>query len=130
MFRVSKYPFLALVLFLSIFVGAEGQIDPCNHNMPDITQRGRPRATEAEDAHRDEMRQSQQRKMNEERQSSLKKDTDELFTLASQLKESVERTNQNTLSVEVIRKTQQIEKLAKSVREKMKGNLYCDLQAH
>jgi hypothetical protein len=31
--------------------------------------------------------------------------------------------------VEVIRKSQQIEKLAKSVREKMKGNQYCDLQA-
>ncbi|MCI0353027.1 MAG: hypothetical protein L0Z53_26700, partial [Acidobacteriales bacterium] len=65
-----------------------------------------------------------------ERQFSLKKDTEELFTLASELKESVEKTNQNTLSVDVIRKTQQIEKLAKSVREKMKGNLYCDLQAH
>ncbi|MCI0348872.1 MAG: hypothetical protein L0Z53_05545, partial [Acidobacteriales bacterium] len=60
MFRVRNYPFVTLVLLLSILVGAEGQIDPCNQNMPDISPRGRPRTTEAEDAHRAEMRQSQQ----------------------------------------------------------------------
>lgn len=95
-----------------------------------MRQHGRPRAAEAEDAQRDEMRRKQQQEMNKDRQESLKKDSEELFNLASQLKASVEKSSQNTLSVDVIRTAQQIEKLAKSVRERMKGNLYCDLQAH
>jgi hypothetical protein len=78
---------------------------------------------------RDEMRRSQEKKMNQERQFSLKKDSEELLRLANELKQSVDKTTERTLSVEVIRKTQQIEKLAKNVREKMKGNQYCDLQA-
>ena len=67
--------------------------------------------------------------MNQERQSALKHDTDELLKLATELKASVDKTSEKTLSVEVIRKAQQIEKLAKNVREKMKGNQYCNLQA-
>lgn len=95
-----------------------------------MRQHGRPRAAETEDTQREEMRRKQQQEMNQGRQESLKKDTQELFNLASQLKAGVDKSTQNTLSVDVIRTAQQIEKLAKSVREKMKGNLYCDLQAH
>jgi hypothetical protein len=77
---------------------------------------------------REEMRRNQEKKANEERQSSLKKDTDELLKLATDLKSSVDRSTEHTLSLEVIRKAQAIEKLAKNVREKMKGNQYCDFQ--
>ena len=59
--------------------------------------------------------------MNKERYAKLKKDADQLLKLATELKESVDKANQNTLSVDVIRKTEQIEKLAKSVRDKMKS---------
>jgi hypothetical protein len=34
----------------------------------------------------------------------------------------VEKSNKDTLSVDVIRKADEIEKLAKSVRDKMKGS--------
>jgi hypothetical protein len=127
--RVSKLRRVGLILILITCASVWAQLDPCTQEIPDLRQRGRTRAAEADDKQREEMRHTQQKKMNEERQSSLKKDTDELFSLASQLKESVDKSTQNTLSVEVIRKAQQIEKLAKNVREKMKGNLYCDLQA-
>jgi hypothetical protein len=69
---------------------------------------------------REKMERDQKKALNKERQESLKKDMDELYKLAGELKASVDKTDQNTLSVEVIRKTEQIEKLAKNIRNKMK----------
>ncbi len=57
-----------------------------------------------------------------DRQIALKRDTDKLLEMATDLKQSVDRTNANILSMDVIKRAQEIEKLAKSVREKMKGN--------
>jgi hypothetical protein len=57
----------------------------------------------------------------EERQASLKNDTDKLLKLSQELKTYVDKTNQNVLSLDVIRKAEEIEKLAKSVKDKMKG---------
>lgn len=61
------------------------------------------------------------KKANLERQAALKNDTEKLLKLATELKEYVDKTNESTLSLEVIRKAEEIEKLAKSVREKMRG---------
>jgi len=58
--------------------------------------------------------------LNKERQDSLKKDTEKLLQLATELKEAVDKSSQNTLSLEVLRKTEEIEKLSKSIRDKMK----------
>ena len=67
----------------------------------------------------------QQKKMekerNENRQKDLKRDTVKLLELATELKQYVDRTNESVLSIEVIRKTEEIEKLAKSIKNKMKG---------
>lgn len=62
-----------------------------------------------------------QKKSNLERQQQLKKDTEKLLELATELKQYVDKSNENTLSLDVIRKADQIEKLAKSVKDKMKG---------
>jgi hypothetical protein len=48
-------------------------------------------------------------------------DTDKLLALATQLKQEVDKTNKDVLSVDVIRKADEIEKLAHSVKERMKG---------
>ena len=58
---------------------------------------------------------------NEKRQQDLKKDTDKLLQLATELKQYVDKTNEHTLSVDVIKKAEEIEKLAHNVKEKMKG---------
>ncbi len=60
------------------------------------------------------------RALNKERQQKLKEETERLLKLATELKESVDQTNENVLSLDVIRKAEQIEKLAKSVKERMK----------
>jgi len=58
---------------------------------------------------------------NTKRQQDLKKDTDKLLELATELKQYVDKTDEHTLSVTVIKKAEEIEKLAHTVKEKMKG---------
>ena len=74
-----------------------------------------------EDEEQRKMEREQQKKRNEERQADLKRDTDKLLLLATQLKQAVDKSNENTLSLDVIKKAGEIEKLAKSVRDKMRG---------
>ena len=61
------------------------------------------------------------KKAAKERAAALKHDTDKLLKLSQELKESVDKSDENVLSVDVIKKADEIEKLAKSVKEKMKG---------
>ncbi len=68
------------------------------------------------------MEREQLKRLNKERQAALKKDTDRLLELATELKTYVDKSNEHTLSVDVIRKAEEIEKLARSVKEKMKGH--------
>jgi hypothetical protein len=63
----------------------------------------------------------QMRKYNDQRYQRLKSDTENLLRLTTELKQAVDKANSSTLSLDVIKKTEQIEKLAKSVREKMKA---------
>lgn len=67
------------------------------------------------------MKRDQQKALNMKRQEELKRDTDKLVKLANELKEYVDKTNENVLSLDVIKKADEIEKLAKSVRDKMKA---------
>lgn len=64
----------------------------------------------------------QARQRNVERQQKLKRDTDRLLELATELKQQVDRSNENLLSVDVVKKCEEIEKLAKDVKNKMKGS--------
>lgn len=63
-----------------------------------------------------------QRKANEQRQADLKRDTEKLLKLSTELKEYVDKTNANVLSMDVIKKAEEIEKLAHSVKMKMRGS--------
>jgi nitric oxide reductase activation protein len=58
---------------------------------------------------------------NDERQRQLVADTDKLLSLAQELKAEVDKSNKDQLSLDVVKRAEQIEKLAKSVKEKMKG---------
>ena len=62
-----------------------------------------------------------EKKAAKQRVAALKTDTDKLLKLSLELKEYVDKSNENVLSLEVIKKADEIEKLAKSVRDKMKG---------
>lgn len=57
----------------------------------------------------------------EERQKRLVADSDKLLALVTQLHADVARTDRNMLSVEVIHRAEEIEKLARSVKERERG---------
>ncbi len=61
------------------------------------------------------------KKANEERHIALKNDTDKLLRLAVDLKAYVDKSNEHILSMDVVKKAEEIEKLAHSVKDKMKG---------
>ena len=61
------------------------------------------------------------KKAAKERVVALKHDTDKLLKLSVELKEFVDRSDENVLSLDVIKKAEEIEKLALSVKDKMKG---------
>jgi hypothetical protein len=62
----------------------------------------------------------QAKKADMERQQQIRNDTNKLFTLAAELKDSVSKSSQNLLSLDVVKKAEEIEKLARSVKQKMK----------
>src|SRR5579863_10187023 len=57
---------------------------------------------------------------NVERKKQIADDSAKLLKLATDLKAEVDKTSKDTLSLGVIRKAEEIEKLAHSVKEKMK----------
>ena len=69
-----------------------------------------------------DMQANQERLRNTDRQKQLVLDTQKLLTLANELKVEVDKSNKNTLSLDVIRKADEIERLAHTVKEKMKGS--------
>jgi hypothetical protein len=96
----------------------------CNGTWTSVAQAAPQRREIPPDPAPEAMRKHAEKQRNEQRQSDLKHDTDELYKLASELKKSVDNSNEHVLSVEVIRKAEAIEKLAKSVRTKMKADGY------
>jgi hypothetical protein len=68
-----------------------------------------------------QMEEQQSRSRNSDRQRRLVEDTDKLLALATQLKQDVDKTNKDVMSVDVIKKADEIEKLAHNVKERMKG---------
>ena len=69
-----------------------------------------------------QLERDQSKMRNVDRQKQLVADTDRLLSLANELKSEVDKSNQNTLSLDVIKKADEIEKLAHNVKEKMKGS--------
>jgi hypothetical protein len=70
---------------------------------------------------REQIEHDMAKKAAKERVAALKTDTDKLLKLSVELKAYVDKSDENVLSLDVIKKADEIEKLAKSVKEKMKG---------
>jgi hypothetical protein len=70
-----------------------------------------------------EMQERMAKEANKKRQQDIRNDTDKLFQLATELKAAVDKSNENLLSLDVVRKAEEVEKLAKKVKEKMKESV-------
>lgn len=116
------------VFMLMLMVGAEGAASsletPRGGAVSPVLQRPSSAVSQSgpQDDARSQMEREMAKKANEERHAALRRDTDKLLRLSTELKAYVDKSSQNTLSVEVVKKAEEIEKLAHSVKEKMKGN--------
>jgi hypothetical protein len=105
-----------LLLCLALSAAAAAQGMPPRPGPPTNS-----RVAPDDDTQQQRLAQDMARKANEDRQKSLKDDTEKLVKLTAELKEYVDKTDASILSLDVIKKADQIEKLAHSVKEKMKG---------
>jgi hypothetical protein len=69
------------------------------------------------------VQQQQAKAANEQRQVEIKRDTEKMFQLTAELRESLEKSSQNVMSMDDLKKVEQIEKLAHGVKSKMKQAL-------
>ena len=58
----------------------------------------------------------------EARQAQLVADTQRLYQLTQELKDEVAKSNKDTLSIPVVKKAEEVEKLAKSLKERMRAS--------
>jgi hypothetical protein len=104
---------LTVLIFLTFGIAAWAQSNEFFAPFPGNQQRD-------EQAWEAQQRSEMAKQENLKRQQDLKKDTDKLLELATELKQYVDKTSENTLSVDVIKKAEEIEKLARSVKDKMR----------
>ena len=67
------------------------------------------------------LQQTLRRKMLKASYEQLQKDVEQLVKLTSDLKEEVEKANEDTLSLGVIKKAEEIEKLSEKIKNRMKN---------
>jgi hypothetical protein len=110
----AKLSACSLFLFVWLAIPGVAQIHPGAQQRVDA-------APSPDDETRDRISRELAKRINLERQAALKADTEKLVKLAGELKEYVDKSNENVLSLEVLKKAEEIEKLAHSVKDKMKG---------
>jgi hypothetical protein len=59
----------------------------------------------------------------EEAFNKLKEDADKFYEAAGELKSMVEKTNPHTYSLQIIKKTEELEKMLKDIRRKVKEGI-------
>jgi hypothetical protein len=55
--------------------------------------------------------------------NKLKEETDKFYEAAGELKSMVEKTNRHTYSLQIIKKTEELEKMLKEIRRRVKEGL-------
>ncbi len=110
----------------------QGQQQPSQMQAPFPQQTGRPTMTDASGsrgiddpgamgrAMRDRMRISAERARNNDRRKRMLADTDKLLALSTELKADVEKASKDDPLPAMIRKAEEIEKLARDVQQRMK----------
>lgn len=121
--RISRGLFCICIILIAplaaVAQASPAQVNPCKPTIP-------PAANQSPDA-KDQMKTPVQQANQQnnpatdaERKKQLADDTAKLLKLATDLKGEVDKTSKDTLSLNVIRKADEIEKLAHNVKEKMK----------
>ena len=116
-----KRHWIVFLLFLFTWQAVPAQQQP---PLPEIApppgMQGRP-SPETEPSIPADMQKRMEKQANQQRQTELKRDAAKLLKLSTELNDYVGKTNENILSLDVIKKADEIEKLAHSVKTKMRG---------
>lgn len=110
--RLSTWALFLLIALPCLAQNPTRQLPQSDVNAPPVTNADDVRARITSDM---------AKKAAKERVAALKTDTDKLLRLSIELKTYVDKSDENVLSLDVIKKAEEIEKLAKSVKDKMKG---------
>jgi len=108
--------FSALVLLATPSVTSQTKPPRTPQHTGDLSQE----SPDQDETH-DRMMHDLEKKAAKDRIAALKTDTDKLLKLSVELKAYVDKSDENVLSLDVIKKADEIEKLARSVKDKMKG---------
>jgi hypothetical protein len=109
---------LALVIPVGMALFALAQNDGRIH-LPPLVQQG-------QDTRNVPIKSSEQvdreraQKAHELRQTEIRRDTEKLVQLSAELKDHIENSNPGILSIDMVKKAETIEKLARSVKERLK----------
>jgi len=116
---MSRLSSIILVLFMALAsVGlASAQMV---HLPPGIAQGPTPGTGDTPVTSGDDIQRQQAIAANQERQVEIKRDTEKMSELTQELKNYLETKSPGVMSVDAIKKAEQIEKLARSVKSKMK----------
>jgi len=106
---------LALAIAVVIAALSAGAVTAVSYAPPQF---GPPRSEQSQQQR--EIEEHMLKEANKKRQEEIREDTQKLFQLASELKEAVGKTNEHVLSLDVVKKAEEVEKLAKKVKEKMR----------
>jgi hypothetical protein len=107
---------LAFTLFVTPPVVSQTRPPRAPQHTGDLSQE-----TPDQDETHERMLHDLEKKAAKDRIAALRSDTEKLLKLSVELKAYVDKSDENVLSLDVIKKAEEIEKLAKSVKDKMKG---------
>jgi hypothetical protein len=107
------------------FAAVPGVLVRLQDPVPQDTSRGRRRPDGSDDATNSNSTNfpaSTSKAMLQEREKNIKKDVEKLYDLAAQLRTEVQKTDSTTvLSLALVKKAEEIEKLAKQIKDRAKG---------
>src|SRR5476651_2657857 len=91
---------------------------------PAWAQRGTLHGPPISDEHKEQdqaMQRNMQRQRQKKRYEDMKRDSQKLLELATELKRYVDKSGEDMLSLDVLRKAEELEKLARQVKNNMRG---------
>ena len=118
--RSTVHRKLTVICMLLIVLGLQSSLS--QEVSPQLPPNGPPQDNSTNPDTPSRQQKEMEKKANEQRHADLRRDTDKLLQLSTELKQYVDKTNENVLSIDVVRKAEEIEKLAHSVKVKMRGD--------
>lgn len=85
--------------------------DPQRRGLPHLDKQGPDEKQEKE----------MEKERRKQRWKDIQKDSEKLLEVATELKQYVDKSGENVMSLEVIKKAEEMEKLSKALQKKMKG---------